>query len=384
MHRYQACLPAAERRQGAMLVLVAVTLIIFIVALVFSIDIAYMQLARSQLRAATDAAAKAAAITLSMTQDDQAAVQSAIDIAAENTVAGDPLLLRTEDVELGKSTRQTDGSWQFVAGATPYNALRVNGARTAASRSGPVRLLVGRLLGHETFEPIHSATASQVDQDVVLVLDRSGSMAWDLSGEEWRYPGSTQYPAAHCLPPHATESRWAGAASAVNTFITAIETTSPIEYLSIVSFSSNYTACSRTVQAASINSALSQDYSLARSAVSTLSGNPIIGGTNIGAGIDRGVEVLTGSAVRQFAQKTMIVMTDGHWTDGASPVAAAQRAADRAIKVHAITFSDDADQTVMQEVARIGGGKHFHAPDAQSLREIYEEIAYTLPIILTE
>jgi hypothetical protein len=77
-------------------------------------------------------------------------------------------------------------------------------------------------------------------------------------------------------------------------------------------------------------------------------------------------------------------MTDGHWTDGASPVAAAQRAADRAIKVHAITFSDDADQTVMQEVARIGGGKHFHAPDAETLREIYEEIAYTLPIILTE
>jgi Mg-chelatase subunit ChlD len=367
-----------------MIVLVAVTLIIFIVALVFSIDIAYMQLTRSQLRAATDAAAKAAAITLSMTQDDQAAVQSAIDIAAENTVAGDPLLLRAEDVELGKSTRQTDGSWQFVAGATPYNALRVNGARTASSRSGPVRLLVGRLLGQETFEPSHSATASQVDQDVVLVLDRSGSMAWDLSGEEWSYPGTAQYPAAYCLPPHATESRWAAAASAVGAFITAIETTSPIENLSIVSFSSSYTGCSRTVLAASIDSVLSQDYSLARNAMNQLSSNPIPGGTNIGAGIDRAVEVLTGNGVRQFAQKTMIVMTDGNWTDGASPVEAAQRAANRLIKVHAITFSDDADQTLMQEVARIGGGKHFHAPDAETLREIYEEIAYTLPIILTE
>jgi hypothetical protein len=96
------------------------------------------------------------------------------------------------------------------------------------------------------------------------------------------------------------------------------------------------------------------------------------------------VEVLTGNGVRQFAQKTMIVMTDGHWTDGASPVEAAQRAANRLIKVHAITFSDDADQTLMQEVAQAGGGRHFHAPDAETLREIYEEIAYTLPIILTE
>jgi Ca-activated chloride channel homolog len=384
MHRHQARRPAGKRRQGAMLVLVAITLIIFIVALVFSIDIAYMQLTRSQLRAATDASAKAAAITLSMTQNDQAAVQSAIDIAAANTVAGDPLLLRTEDVELGKSTRQTDGSWQFVAGATPYNALRVNGERTAGSRSGPVRLLVGRLLGQETFEPSHSATASQVDQDVVLVIDRSGSMAWDLSGNEWSYPAPLQHPAAYCLPPHATASRWAAAASAVNAFITAIETTSPIEYLSIVSFSSNYVSCSRTVQAATIDAPLSLNYSPARTAISQLSSNPIPGGTNIGAGIDRGVEVLTGNNVRQFAQKTIIVMTDGHWTDGASPTVAAQRAADRLIKVHAITFSDDADQSLMQEVARIGGGKHFHAPDAQTLREIYEEIAYTLPIILTE
>jgi Ca-activated chloride channel homolog len=383
MHNDQACRPAGEQRRGAMLVLVAITLIIFIVALVFSIDIAYMQLTRSQLRAATDAAAKAAAITLSMTQDDQAAVQSAIDIAAENTVAGDPLLLRAEDIELGKSTRQTDGSWQFIAGATPYNALRVNGTRTASSRSGSVRLLVGRLLGRETFEPTHTATASQVDQDVVLVLDRSGSMAWDLSGVDWHYPGASQYPAAYCEPPHAL-SRWGAAHTAVNAFITAIETTTPIEHLSIVSFSSSYTGCSRTVQAASIDSALSRDYSLARNAMNQLSNNSIPGGTNIGAGIDRAVEVLTGSNIPPFAQKTIIVMTDGHWTDGASPSEAARRAADRIIKVHAITFSDDADQSLMHEVARIGGGKHFHAPDADTLREIYEEIAYTLPIILTE
>ena len=54
-----------QPRRGAMLVLVAITLVIFIVALVFSIDVAYMQLVRSQLRAAADAAAKAGAQMLS-------------------------------------------------------------------------------------------------------------------------------------------------------------------------------------------------------------------------------------------------------------------------------------------------------------------------------
>src|SRR5688500_12625008 len=309
MHLHQARRPAGKRRQGAMLVLVAITLIIFIVALVFSIDIAYMQLTRSQLRAATDASAKAAAITLSMTQNDQAAVQSAIDIAAENTVAGDPLLLRTEDIELGKSSRQTDGSWQFVAGATPYNALRVNGERTAGSRSGPVRLLVGRLLGRETFEPSHSATASQVDQDVVLVIDRSGSMAWDLSGVEWQYPPKYKYPKAYCDPPHPTLSRWAAAASAVDAFLTAVAETRPLEHVSIVSFSSDYSSCGMDVPAASTDSQLSLDYSKARAAIAKLSSNPIPGGTNIGAGIDEAVKVLKGSNARSFAQKTIICMT---------------------------------------------------------------------------
>jgi Ca-activated chloride channel homolog len=375
--------PRGLKRTGAMLVLVAVTLVIFIVALVFSIDIAYMQLVRSQLRAAADAAAKAGAITLSMAQDDQAAIQAAIDVAAANIVAGEGMKLAAADIEVGHSSQQGDGAWNFVPGGEPFNAIRVNAERTEGSTAGPVQLLVGRLLGRQTFEPRHVAMASQIDQDVALVLDRSGSMAWDLSGEEWSYPGKSKYPKAYCEPPQPL-SRWAAAADAVEAFIAAIETTSPIEHLAIVSFSSDYVACSMNVKAASTNSQLSLDYSKARSAMSNLSSNPIPGGTNIGAGIDEGVKALTSSNARKFAHKTMIVMTDGHWTDGSNPIEAAQRAADAGIKVHAITFSTDADIALMKQVAQIGRGKHFHAPDAQTLKEIYEEIAYTLQIILTE
>jgi Flp pilus assembly protein TadG len=374
----------ASKRAGAMLVLVAVTLVIFIVALVFSIDIAYMQLVRSQLRAAADAAAKAGAIKLSMAQDDQAAIQAAIDIAAENIVAGEGMKLAASDIEVGHSSQQGNGAWNFVPGGEPFNAIRVNAERTAGSTAGPVQLLVGGLLGRQTFEPRHVAMASQIDQDVALVLDRSGSMAWDLSGTEWSYPSPLSYPAAYCKPPHATLSRWAAAAAAVEAFIAAIEKTSPIEHLSIVSFSSDYESCSMDVQAATTDSRLTLDYSKARAAMNKLSSNPIPGGTNIGAGIDEATKELTGNKARKFAQKTIIVMTDGHWTDGSNPVEAAQRAADEGIKVHSITFSTDADVALMKEVARVGRGKHFHAPDAETLKEIYQEIAYTLQIILTE
>ena len=377
-------LRSPSNRRGAMLVLVAVTLIIFVVAMVFSIDVAYMQLVRSQLRAAADAAAKAGAQALTSEQNDQAAVTKAQDVAAQNIVAGEPLRLASADIELGKSVVQSDGSWNFVPGGQPYSAVRVTANRSAGSPSGAVRLFVGSLLGVETFEPVHIATASQLDQDVVLVVDRSGSMAFDLSGVDWQYPSPLQYPDAYCRPPHATLSRWAAARAAIDAFLSAIDNTRPTEHVSVVSFSSDTVACSTTVRAATTDSQLSPDYSLARAAMAQLSSRPIPGGTNIGAGIDQAVSVLKGGHARRFAQKTIIVMTDGHWTDGNNPVDAAIRAANDKITVHSITFSNNADEALMREVARVGNGKHYHAPDAAALSAIYEEIAYTLPIILTE
>lgn len=58
-----------QRRRGAMLVLLSVMLLLFFVAVAFSVDIAYMHLVRGELRTATDAAAKATAQTLARAQD---------------------------------------------------------------------------------------------------------------------------------------------------------------------------------------------------------------------------------------------------------------------------------------------------------------------------
>jgi hypothetical protein len=256
----------------------------------------------------------------------------------------------------------------------------VHAERSAGSAAGPVRLLVGGILGQTTFEPRQIATASQVDQDVVLVVDRSGSMAWDESGNEGSYPSGCN----QCTAPHATLSRWSSAATAINAFLDAIEQTRPIEHVSIVSFSSNSSSCGRSVQSATIDSNLSVNYSLARAPIAQMSSLPLVGSTNIAAGIDKAVQVLTGAGARPFAQKTIIVMTDGQWNEGRSPVLAARDAAALGIKIHSITFSENADESSMQSVAVEGGGKHFHAPNGDALKQIYEEIAFTLHIILTE
>ena len=49
-----------------------------------------------------------------------------------------------------------------------------------------------------------------------------------------------------------------------------------------------------------------------------------------------------------------------------------------------MTFGEGADEELMEEVALIGGGKHYHAASGAELVAIFEEIANNLPTILTQ
>ena len=82
------------RRKGSMLVMIAVVMIILIIGAIFSIDVAYMHMVRAELRTSTDAAARAGAETLTRTQDPDAAIDAAIEIANRNLVSGQGLQLK--------------------------------------------------------------------------------------------------------------------------------------------------------------------------------------------------------------------------------------------------------------------------------------------------
>ena len=163
-------------RRGAMLVLLAAMLFIFFVAVAFSVDIAYMHLVRGELRTATDAATKAASETLSRTQDVGKAIARGKEIARENLVAGKGLELETADFKFGNSRRLGNDRFDFRENERPINSVEVRGKRTASSRSGPVGLFFGALLGTKTFSPEELSRATFVDRDLVVVVDRSGSM----------------------------------------------------------------------------------------------------------------------------------------------------------------------------------------------------------------
>ena len=339
-------------RHGAMLPLVAVCMIILIVCAVFSIDIAYMHMVRAELRTATDAAARAGAETLNRTQDESLAIDAALAVAERNTVSGDGLILRRDQVVVGGVAIDGDGRFTFDENSDTLTSVRVTGLRTADSEQRAVPLLLGPLLGKTTFQPQQIATASASVRDIALVLDRSGSMrSRDAGG------GLTRNQAL---------------INAVVSFIDQVEASSPNSNISLTTYS---TSSSRDLP-------LTNNLNSVRSAVRRL---PASGATNIFQGLRQGSDSLDQDRLRRInAARTIVLMTDGQFNVGGTPVPSANIAAGRGQTVHTVTFSRGANQRIMQDVARIGGGLHFHADDAEDLEEAFREIANTLSVLLVE
>src|SRR5690554_2963876 len=102
---------AGRRRRGAMIVFIAMLLTVFFVMVAMSVDIAYMQLARTELRTATDAAARAAVESLTRTAKISDARKAAKNVAKQNTVGGQKFKLANSDIEFGTSRRNTAGQF---------------------------------------------------------------------------------------------------------------------------------------------------------------------------------------------------------------------------------------------------------------------------------
>src|SRR6185295_13689964 len=133
-------------RRGAMMVLIAVCLPLCIIMAAFAINVAWMQLVRTELRTSTDAAARAGAKQLSLAQSTTVARTAAKDAAKRNFVAGGSLLLADSDIEFGNSSQPTNISrFVFTTGGKTPNAVRVNGQRTKGSLSGPVNMFMANV-----------------------------------------------------------------------------------------------------------------------------------------------------------------------------------------------------------------------------------------------
>jgi Flp pilus assembly protein TadG len=385
----------ATNRRGVVMVLLVVGIVMLLAMTMISVDVASMQLARTELRAATDAAAKAGAEALLRTQDQSQAVTAALNFAQLNTVGGKQFKLATSNVVVGTSAVQTDGSWAFTAGGTKPNAVRINALMNAASASGSVSLNFGKVFKSGTFMPAKTSTASAVEQEICLCIDRSASMSWDSSGVDWRYPSGGEYDRRA-----KNGSRWKSLTTALSIYLTKVAATPVPARVALVTWANDQTRVSlpsadntgESVPTLSVPSyaestleaSLSYDFTTINNKITQRSQWPIYGGTNMAAGIDKAVTVLTGTGVKPFAQKTVLLMTDGQWNDGRDPVAAATDAANKGITIHVVTFLPGANNSDAQAVASTTGGTYIYASTEAELIAAFERLARTLPVVLTD
>ena len=365
-----------RRRNGATIVVVAVSLPILLILVGFSVDLAYMQQVRSELNAVTDLAVKAASAELSDSGSSALATAKGKLVAAENSVGGAPLVLEDGDFVFGNSSRSFTSRWEFTAGAAPTNSLRLRGRRTAASPSGAVGLFFSGFIANKQFEPVAQATASFVDVDLCLVLDRSTSMKHDTTSAESSMLSTDP---RFCQAPVDT-SRWAALDRAVQLFVDRLNVSIAEEQVALVTFASDFTGCDSTSPAASLNQPLATDLSSITTAMSVLSAAVWNGNTEIDSGIALAHQELNSSRARLTSERIMVVLTDGVYT-GPDPTSSAEAASADGITIHTITFGDFANQADMKTVALAGRGRHYHAPDESTLRDVFDEIAGSITIL---
>lgn len=492
-----------------MLPLFALLLPVILILCGFAINMAYMQLVATEMKISTDVSSHAGGRALSEAQREivtnvtpavrrQQIVQAtydAIETASKwNTVGNKELQIRLDDrdVHFGYSVRPPNGMYQFTK--VPVSQIKA-GAERASSVGvlGKIDIpLVFQTMDITKFRPNRRSIATQVDRDIALVLDRSGSMLFykdiadleetlqelyndilrkrrirydwwgnpyyqyynerrisysdyvaalgyyrsngywyrdslyeqsfssDVRNEMYDFWRDSNEPGHHDIyeymydweqfattwnngfKTHAPRhSRWSFLVTGVEKFLDvlggttdgSISGTDQKELVSLVTFD----------KTARVDAALTDDdiqnggvayYQNIRNIVE----NTVpLNGTGIGNGLATGLPPIidpdwaannnmSGAVARPFAEKTIVVLTDGvNNADTPDPVAVVQNmTTNNAVTIHAVTFTPGADQTAMQSVASTGGGTSFHANDGEFLVQIFEEIANNLPTILTE
>ena len=372
---------SSRRRLGAILPLVAILLPIILIIGGMVINIAYMELARTQLQVASDAATRAAGYTLATTGNQALSLQSARDASKFNPVAGTATKIAAGDVVFGVAQRSgVNARYTFTPGGKKVNAVRVDLKRSAASGSGVVKMLLPMTSGVKTFAPVVASVSSQVELDVALVLDRSGSMAYSDVENSYNLAVAGTPPAAappgwkwnDPVPPN---SRWLDLVDAVNIFLTALKKSPQSENVCMVTYNGSSL---RDVS-------LTNNYTKVPTALDAYTKKFDKGKTNIGDGIVDGINALNDPLFsRPWAVQAVIVLTDGIHNIGTDPEYAADQAFSQGVTVYTVTFSDEADIPRMKSVAAKGGGQHFHAATGAELKAVFSSIADSLPSLLVQ
>ena len=155
-------------RRGIIIVLTAVLMVFMLGMIAFAVDVGYIANARTEIQRAADASAYAGAGAL--VNGTSAATTAAQSYLVSNKVAGQALNTAQATFEYGNWNPSTR---VFTVTNTTPNAIRV----TANANQQP--LFFGNAIGTSSFNVQGKSVATYQPRDIGLVLDYSGSMAYD-------------------------------------------------------------------------------------------------------------------------------------------------------------------------------------------------------------
>ncbi|MEO1526340.1 MAG: VWA domain-containing protein [Planctomycetota bacterium] len=331
----------------------------------FVINTVYMELARTELQVSTDVATRAAGRILAVTGDEQQSIDAANQMLALNPYANTTITVNDMDIVFGASVRdQSSDRYLFTPDGENINAVSM---RSFGIQDVP---MIFPTFGVPVeFRPIKQAICTQVELDVAIAIDRSGSMASPVNATTT----STTWNAGGPVP---SDSRWSEATAAVQGFIEIMDESIHDEHMSLTTFA---TDAKRDVD-------LQNDYSEIVTSLDEYSQSFDGGATNIGEGLVEAGKAFSkskGKDNRPWAARVIILMSDGSHTTGTDPIAAAQTLANEKVMIYTISFSDQADYTLLEDIAKIGTGKHYHASNSGELADVFRELARSLPTLIT-
>jgi Mg-chelatase subunit ChlD len=327
------------RRHGGIIVLTAFVLVVVVILAALAVDIGYLSTVRTELQCAADAGALAGAAELAggMT----GATSAAQDFVQRNVSVDDADI----DVAMGRWDRD---SRTFAAGQNPHDALQV------VVRQPQAPLFFGRIIGRSSQSLEGRAIAACSPRDIMLVLDFSGSMN--------------------------SHGRITELKNSVSLFASILQATEAPDRVGYARYSTY----------GELVIPLSDDLTALEARVQSDNAS---GWTNIGHGMQLARLELEANA-RPIATKMMVIMTDGKVNRPLSQdpktlvLDEAQLALQAGIAAVTISFGDDADRKLMQDVADITKGVHFNVPDSATyeddLRAVFRKIALNRTVKLVE
>ncbi len=171
---------ASEAARGAALVWATVTTVLVMLFASFAVDLGRVMVARSELQAAADSAARAGVNVFQATRSSTNAVSAAVASASENRADATPVALDPNlDVQIGvwNATNRT-----FTPSSSPTpnaNAVRVT-ARRIAARNNATPLTFASLIGVPSID---------IERSAIAMVAQPNSTTADVAGRGNAFSG---------------------------------------------------------------------------------------------------------------------------------------------------------------------------------------------------